>query len=130
MSRYTTKQTNEVTSVGSGIGKSACLRIAEEGGVVIVADIRLTIAQEVADDIVGAGGEALAVFCDAVSDDQVASVVHTCVDTFGALWAWLPIRRAGKIREEYGATNTYLISDDSGYVTVTSLPIGGGYLAT
>ena len=43
---------------------------------------------------------------------------------------WLPIRRAGHARDEYGATVAFLLSDDSGYITGASIPVEGGYLAT
>ena len=42
----------------------------------------------------------------------------------------LLIRRAGKIKEEYGATIGFLLSDDSGVMTGTSIAVDGGYLAT
>ncbi len=44
--------------------------------------------------------------------------------------AWLPIRRAGKIKDEYGATIAFLLSEDSGYITGSAIPVDGGYLAT
>lgn len=43
---------------------------------------------------------------------------------------WLPIRRAGHPRDEYGATVAFLLSDDAGYITGASIPVDGGYLAT
>ncbi len=250
-----------VTGGGSGIGKGACLRIAEEGGKVAVVDIRPNLALEVCDLINGQGGDAIAVACDVSDDAQVAEAVSTTVKKFGSLWgmvanagtagsgwihetevadwefvlgvnltgpflcakhalphmmehggayvvtssiagsvvgaggsavsytvskhgviglikqiavdygqygiranaiqpalvdetnlgkhvaedradaatptaqlprpkAWLPLRRAGKIQAEYGATIAYLLSDDSGYVTGSALPVDGGYLAT
>ena len=44
--------------------------------------------------------------------------------------AWLPIRRAGHPRDEYGATVAFLLSDDAGYITGAAIPVDGGYLAT
>jgi NAD(P)-dependent dehydrogenase (short-subunit alcohol dehydrogenase family) len=43
---------------------------------------------------------------------------------------WLPIRRAGHPRDEYGATVAFLLSDDAGFITGTAIPVDGGYLAT
>jgi NAD(P)-dependent dehydrogenase (short-subunit alcohol dehydrogenase family) len=75
-----------VTGGGSGIGKGACLRIAEEGGLVAVADIRPQLAEEVAKEIRDAGGSAIALSCDVADEDQVAAMVASTVREFGGLW--------------------------------------------
>jgi len=43
---------------------------------------------------------------------------------------WLALRRQGKSKDEYGATIAFLMSDDSGFITGTSIPVDGGYLAS
>jgi NAD(P)-dependent dehydrogenase (short-subunit alcohol dehydrogenase family) len=53
-----------VTGAGSGIGRAFALELARRGGRVVCADIRPARAQETADLIVAAGGQALALECD------------------------------------------------------------------
>ena len=50
-----------VTGGGSGIGRGAALRIAEEGGHVVLADKRLHLADDVVREILLSGGKAIAV---------------------------------------------------------------------
>jgi NAD(P)-dependent dehydrogenase (short-subunit alcohol dehydrogenase family) len=251
-----------VTGGGSGIGRGACLRIAEEGGALAVADIRLPLAEAVVSEITAGGGRAIAVSCDVSQESQVEKMVDDTVGAFGSLhglvanagtagsgwihetalddWnfvlgvnltgpflcakhalpsmietgggsivitssiagsvigaggaaasyavskhgviglakqiavdyggqgiranaiqpaavdetnlgkhaaedratsttpaaqlprpkGWFPIRRAGKVKDEYGATIAFLLSDDAGYITGTALAVDGGYLAT
>lgn len=251
-----------VTGGGSGIGKGACERIAEEGGAVGVVDIRGNLALQVAEQINATGERAIPITCDVADEAQVAAAVAETVDALGSLhglvanagtagagwihettledWQfvlgvnltgpflcakhaiphmlkagkgsivvtssiagsvigaggsaasyavskagviqlarqiavdygpqgiranaiqpagvlesnmgkhvtedlkrqttpitklprptpWLPISRAGHTKDEYGAAIAFLLSDEAGYITGTSLPIDGGYLAT
>lgn len=54
-------ETAIITGGGQGIGASACLLFAREGARVVVADIDVKKAQAVVDQIVAAGGKAVAV---------------------------------------------------------------------
>ena len=75
-----------VTGGGSGIGRGACLRAAQEGALVTVADIRIELAQSVVQEIVADGGVAIAVACDVAVEGQVQGPVQTPLDEFGSLW--------------------------------------------
>jgi NAD(P)-dependent dehydrogenase (short-subunit alcohol dehydrogenase family) len=74
-----------VTGAGSGIGAASARRFAAEGATVGVADIRLAKAGEVAEEIRGAGGEALALVVDVADAASVAAMVGTVVDAYGRL---------------------------------------------
>ena len=51
-----------VTGAGSGIGRATVLRLAEEGGKVIVSDINFESAEKVSAEIKKFGGLAIAPF--------------------------------------------------------------------
>ena len=53
-----------VTGGGSGIGAATCVRLAAEGAKVVVADVRLGLAEAIVEQIEGAGGTATAVECN------------------------------------------------------------------
>ena len=43
---------------------------------------------------------------------------------------WMLVRRAGDPYKDYGATIAFLLSEDAGYITGTSIVVDGGMLAT
>jgi NAD(P)-dependent dehydrogenase (short-subunit alcohol dehydrogenase family) len=75
-----------VTGGGSGIGRGAAQRIAAEGGSVAVVDIRLNLAEAVAEQIIASGGRAIAIACDVSNEAQVKSAVDSTVKEFGGLY--------------------------------------------
>ncbi|OXM67496.1 MULTISPECIES: SDR family NAD(P)-dependent oxidoreductase [Amycolatopsis] len=63
-----------VTGAASGIGAATARRLARDGAAVAVSDINGDGVKAVAEDIVAAGGTAMAMTCDQTDVDQVAAL--------------------------------------------------------
>ena len=74
-----------VTGGGSGLGRGAAERIADEGGAVAIADIRLPLAEEAAAAIRADGGRAIAVECNVADEGSVEAAVAETVNQLGGL---------------------------------------------
>lgn len=74
-----------VTGAGSGIGRATAVRMAAEGGRVVVADLHLQTAQSTADEILAAKGQAIAVEADVGNSLHVQAAVAKAVQTYGSL---------------------------------------------
>ena len=74
-----------VTGAASGIGKEIALTYAREGGKVVIADLMKPAAQVVVDEIVSAGGVAMAVAMDVTSEEQVNAAVAEVVAAWGTV---------------------------------------------
>ena len=74
-----------VTGAGSGIGRATALRIAEEGGKVVVSDINFESAQKVADEIKKSGGVAISHKTDVSDFKQCEDLIAVCVKEFGTV---------------------------------------------
>jgi meso-butanediol dehydrogenase / (S,S)-butanediol dehydrogenase / diacetyl reductase len=74
-----------VTGGGTGIGRAIASRLAAEGGAVAVSDIDAALAQQVAAEIVAAGGTAFATICDVTNDAAVRSSIADAVGRLGKL---------------------------------------------
>lgn len=74
-----------VTGGGSGIGKATCELFAREGAAVVVAEINAEAGQQVARDIVAAGGQALFVETNVADEGSVARMAAEAVRAFGRI---------------------------------------------
>jgi 3-oxoacyl-[acyl-carrier protein] reductase len=74
-----------VTGASRGIGRAVALRLAAEGASVVVTATSQEAAQKTADEIIAAGGKALAVKVDVTAADEVAALMARTVEAFGRL---------------------------------------------
>lgn len=74
-----------VTGGGGGIGRATCLRFAEEGAAVVVAEIDEEAGMAVADEIDAAGGFSLFIPTDTTDEESVKSMVEGTVAEFGKI---------------------------------------------
>jgi NAD(P)-dependent dehydrogenase (short-subunit alcohol dehydrogenase family) len=103
-----------VTGAGGGIGRAHALAFASEGARVVVNDIGVGLdgspagggsaAQGVVDEIVAAGGEAVASGSNVADWRQAAGLIQTAVDTFGGLDAL--VNNAGIVRDRMFANTS------------------------
>ncbi len=73
-----------VTGGAQGLGRAYCLGFGEQGAKVVVADLQQAGAEQVADEVVGAGGVAMAVAVDVADESSVASMVGAVQTRYGA----------------------------------------------
>ena len=74
-----------VTGGGAGIGEATCLRFAQEGAKVVVADVDMAAAQKVADHIKDKGGQAIPFKVDVRVMAEVTNMVGAAIKGFGTL---------------------------------------------
>jgi NAD(P)-dependent dehydrogenase (short-subunit alcohol dehydrogenase family) len=95
-----------VTGAGRGVGRAYALMLAAQGAKVVVNDLGaatngvgadLTPAQEVVNEIIAAGGEAIVNGSDVSSFEQAKEMVHSAIETFGGLD--ILVNNAGILRD-------------------------------
>ena len=74
-----------VTGGAQGIGREYCLRFAEEGAAVVVADLRTEQAQAVAAEIESSGGRAMALEADVADEASADRMAQLSADRFGGI---------------------------------------------
>jgi NAD(P)-dependent dehydrogenase (short-subunit alcohol dehydrogenase family) len=74
-----------VTGAGSGIGAATAVRLAEEGGRVVCADLNGDSAKQTADSIIATGGKVISFKIDVSDSAQCDALVAECVKEFGTV---------------------------------------------
>lgn len=130
-----------ITGGGSGIGRCLCLELGREGSRVIVTDIALETAKEVAAEIKAAGGQAWAMWLDVSEVEAVQAVVKEIKQSFQRLdyiFNNAGIALAGEIRDMtysqwqkmidvniwgviYGSTEAYKLMTEQGYGHIVNI---------
>jgi NAD(P)-dependent dehydrogenase (short-subunit alcohol dehydrogenase family) len=78
-----------VTGGGQGIGEGIAKNLAAAGASVVVAARHADRIARVADEIVAAGGRALAVPTDVTDRSALAELADAAIETFGGLHVWV-----------------------------------------
>jgi NAD(P)-dependent dehydrogenase (short-subunit alcohol dehydrogenase family) len=87
-----------VTGAGGGLGRSHALYLARQGAAVIVNDLSIEAAGAVADEIVAAGGQAMAVAASVTDEAGVEAMVAQTLDRWGRVD--ILINNAGILRDK------------------------------
>jgi NAD(P)-dependent dehydrogenase (short-subunit alcohol dehydrogenase family) len=96
-----------ITGAGGGIGRTHALAMAKEGAAIVVNDLGgsrdgsgegTAMAQQVADEIKAAGGEAVANYDNVATVDGGEGILKTAIDTFGKVDVL--INNAGILRDK------------------------------
>jgi NAD(P)-dependent dehydrogenase (short-subunit alcohol dehydrogenase family) len=74
-----------ITGAGSGIGRESALLFAPEGAAVVAVDVNIAAAEQVASEIVSAGGKAIAVRADVSKAADCDAMIAAAESSFGKL---------------------------------------------
>lgn len=86
-----------ITGAGGGLGRAYALAFAAEGANVVINDIRAEAAQDVAGEIVGNGGRAIANSDDITTLDSAQRIVDAALAAFGEVHVL--VNNAGVLRD-------------------------------
>jgi NAD(P)-dependent dehydrogenase (short-subunit alcohol dehydrogenase family) len=112
-----------VTGGGRGIGRGHCLHLAEQGAAVVVNDVDASEAQGVVDEVVGAGGRAVANSADIGTRKGAQELVSQCVDEFGGIHAI--VNNAGNVRDR-----SFLKMSDDEFTDVVRVHVHGTFMCS
>lgn len=99
-----------VTGGAKGMGRSTSLKFAEEGCAVVVADIDIESAQNVAEEIAAMGGKAIATRTDVTNKAEIREMVEKTIREFGKID--ILINTAGGVPGTEGRGDSETILED------------------
>ncbi|MCM3340485.1 glucose 1-dehydrogenase [Paenibacillus sp. MER TA 81-3] len=74
-----------ITGATGGIGKATAMTLARKGAQVVISGRRAESGNEVMEEIVAQGGDALFVLCDVNKEEEVQRLIETTVSQYGQL---------------------------------------------
>ncbi|UCG69366.1 MAG: 3-oxoacyl-[acyl-carrier-protein] reductase [Thermoplasmata archaeon] len=74
-----------ITGSGSGIGEATAMKFSEEGAKLIINDVNMESANNVAEKIKATGGEVLVLKADISKKDEVEGMIEQIIEHFGRL---------------------------------------------
>src|SRR4051794_25014714 len=86
-----------VTGAGSGLGRAHANYLAKQGARVVVNDLAREAAEQVAGEIVAAGGQAIAVAASVTDEVAVSALVRRTLETWGRID--ILVNNAGVLRD-------------------------------
>lgn len=99
-----------VTGGGGGIGRQACIRFAQEGAAVVVADWNQESGEETVAAIRAAGGTASFVRTDLTSESAVSTLIQESLDRYGGLHVLFNV--AGMSGRRFGDGPAHLCTEE------------------
>ncbi len=121
-----------VTGAGGGLGRAHALLLAREGASVVVNDLGgardgtgsgQSMADTVVEEIIAAGGKAVANYGSVTDDAAAQSMVKTAIDTYGRVD--ILVNNAGILRDR-----SFKNMSDAEWDAVIDVHLRGAYLAT
>jgi len=74
-----------ITGAGTGMGRATAIRLSKEGARSVLVGRRSEPLEQLAGEIIGGGGSALAIACDIGSETAVRAMVQQAIDTNGRI---------------------------------------------
>jgi len=90
-----------ITGAAGGIGRGVVQRFADEGALLVLADIKTGDVQDLARTLVDAGSRAIGVGCDVANEDDITRVIDAAIAEFGQIDILVNLAQGGLADHTY-----------------------------